>query len=301
MAYAQQRHPFDVSRYSIKESSSKLLQYYIWTAVIIAAIVITAVILMITIIIPLGITLADFDPNNFYAIFETMLNAGAITALAIIAIEAIILLIIQIMIYVQLYRLGKGFNLLYNSDPISASSNYASYGIYGYIIAIVIGIFFPGYAGTAISILGNISLTLGFYFIYQTFVDYNKQRRFNKKPTMLLFIGALIGLATSIASLFTLYGGIGSIIGYILLVLGYRDLSKDINFINPPGPGPVPTSVTVEAPTAQPPRAPTKDAEMTIVPKAEKISKTTEQRFCPNCGAKVGKEARFCTNCGANI
>jgi hypothetical protein len=293
-------HPFDVSRYRIKESSNKLFQYYIWTAVIIAAIVITAAILLVTVIIPLGITLADFDPNNFYSIFETMLNAGAIAALVIIAIEAIILLIIQIMIYVQLYRLGKAFNLLYNSDPISTSSNYASYGIYGYIITIVIGIFVPGYVGTAISIVGYVSLTVGFYFIYQTFIDYNKQGRFNKKPTMLLAIGAGIGLAVSIASIFTLYGSIGSIIGYIFLVLGYRDLAKDIDFVGPPGPGPVPTSVTVEAPTVQPPRAPVKDSEIAFVPKAE-ISETPQSIFCSNCRAEVAEHTKFCTKCGAKI
>ena len=290
-------HPFDYAKRKISESSQKLSQLLIWGVVIgIALIIIVAVVFIVV----LGFNIDAIDVNDLYGLADAIFTAGAV-GIALLAISGIALLIIVIMVYVQYYHLGSGFNILSEADKSVINSKNASYGIYGYLIATVVGIFAPGWAGIIFSILANVSLAIGFYFVYQTFLEFRKQNRFGKEPTKLLLAAVLVNIISAIVGIFTGYGSFGTIIGFILLLLGLRDLSKEITQIHPPGPAPVPSSVTVEAPKAQPPRAPAKEAEMGFIPKAEKISKPAEQRFCPNCGAKVGKEARFCTNCGANI
>ena len=33
----------------------------------------------------------------------------------------------------------------------------------------------------------------------------------------------------------------------------------------------------------------------------EPAAETTDEKFCPNCGAKVPADAKFCTECGASL
>ena len=290
-------HPFDYAKRKISESSQKLSQLLIWGVVIgIALIIIIAVIFIVV----LGFDIAAIDMNDLYGLADAIFTAGAV-GIALLAISGIALLIIVIMVYVQYYHLGSGFNILSEADQSVENSKNASYGIYGFLIATVVGIFAPGWAGSIFTIVASISLALGFYFVYQTFMEFKRQNRFSKEPTKFLLAAAIVNIISPVVTIFTGYGSFGSILGFILMLVGLRDLSRETTQVHPPGPAPVPSSVTVEAPKAQPPRAPAKEAEMGFIPKAEKITKPAEQRFCPNCGAKVGKEARFCTNCGANI
>jgi len=294
MSYTQQMHPFDYAKRKISESAQRLSQLLIWGVVLGIAIVIITVVYLVVV---LGFSLSVFDLNDLYALGTAIYAAGGV-AIALLAITGIALLVIVIIVYVQYYHLGSGFNVLSTADKTVINSKNASYGIYGYLIATIVGIFAPGWAGLVFSILANVSLAFGFYFVYQTFLELRRQNRFNKEPTKLLLIAVIINIISSIVGIFTGFGSLGTIIGFILLLIGLKDLSREITQIRPPGPAPVPSSVTIEAPKVQPPTAPRKDEEVSFIPKSDK---PIEERFCPNCGAKVGEKARFCTNCGANI
>ncbi len=151
MTYGYQVHPFDLAKRRISDSASKLYSYFLATVIIGLIMVIVAVIMYIVVLIPLGYTLDDFDPNNIYASVEAIFVASLLV-IGVISIGGIILLILFIMIYVQYYKLGSGFSFLQKADPISMSPQYASYGIMGYVIAVIIGFFCS-------RIRGNCNLT----------------------------------------------------------------------------------------------------------------------------------------------
>lgn len=281
-------HPFDYAKHKIADSSNKLYKYLLWTVFIAIAMIIVLIISIVVILIPLGFSIDDFDTNNLYNMAESLF-AGGVVVIALVIIAGIALIIILIMTYIQYYKLGSGFSLLQKADPISESAKNASYGIQGYIIAIIIGIFVPGIGGTIIAILGNVALAIGFYFVYKMFGDYKTQGRFNLKPTIVLFIAVGINVITEIVTFFTLFGPIGSIIGFILLVYGFKDLSKDIMQVQPPTGGPV-----KEQP--DPSQTPSVSATTQTV-----TSPPTSALFCSSCGSKVKSGTKFCENCGANI
>ena len=290
MYQSQQMHPFDYAKHKIADSSNKLYKYLLWAVFLAITLVI---ILIIALIVIIGTSIASIDPNNIYEIIGTLFTGGAV-AITLLVIAGIGLIILMIMIYVQYYKLGSGFGLLHRSDPINENAKYASYGIQGYIVAIILGLFIPGYAGSVISLLGNASLAIGFYFVYKLFVDYKGLGRFNQKPTIMLFIAVAINLITSIVSFFSLYGGIGSIIGFILLVYGFRDLSKDIMVVLPPTAGPD-VAQQVVSKTPQEVSVAKTTAVVTETPP------TSDAKFCSNCGAKAQPGSKFCENCGSNL
>ncbi|MCK4845926.1 MAG: zinc-ribbon domain-containing protein [Candidatus Heimdallarchaeota archaeon] len=289
MSYGHQVHPFDLAKRRISDSSSKLYSYLLTFVIISVIMVIVAVILFYVVLVPLGYTLNDFDPNDIYESIETIV-VTSLLAIGVLAIGIIILLILFIMIYVQYYKLGSGFSLLQKADPMSTSPQNASYGIMGYVIAVIIGFFVPGYAGTAISLAGNISLIVGFYFVYKTFTDYTQQGRFNQPPTKMLFIAVTINFISSIVAFFTMFSSIGTIVGFIFLLIGFRDLSRDITLILPPG----------AAPTSSPAAVPVKQEQYPIQPAAVEPS-VSKKAFCSSCGAKISQEESFCSNCGTSI
>lgn len=287
MTYGYQVHPFDLAKRRISDSSNKLYSYLLTAVIISVIMVIVSVVLFFVVLVPLGFTMADFDPNNIYSSIETIVYASLLS-IVVIAIGGIILIILFIMIYVQYYKLGSGFGFLQKADPMFMSSQYASYGITGFVIAVIIGIFVPGYAGTAISLAGNLSLVVGFYYVYKTFTDYNQQGRFNQPPTKMLFIGVTINFITSIVAFFTYFSTVGTIVGFIFLLIGFRDLSRDVTLILPPGAAPTSSPVAVIK-------------EQYHIPPAEVKPSVSKKAFCSSCGAKITQDNTFCPNCGATI
>ena len=291
MSYGYQVHPFDLAKRKISDSSKKLYSYLLATVVISVILVIISVIMFYVVLIPLGFTIADFDPNNIYTSLEKIIDVSWI-AIFIISTGGIILVILFIVIYVQYYKLGSGFSLLQKADPMFISPQYASYGIMGYVIAVIIGIFVPGYAGTAISLAGNLSLVVGFYFVYKTFSDYNQQRRFNQPPTKMLFIGVTINFISSIMAFFSLFSSIGTIVGFVFLLIGFRDLSRDVTLILLPGAvGSTPTSSQAAVPVKQ---------EQHPIQSAAVEPSVSKKAFCSSCGVKISHEDKFCPSCGAS-
>ncbi len=298
MTQAYQMPPFDVAKYKISDSSKKLYKYTIWMIFAVIALIVLAAIAIFVII---GISIDDLmaiDPDNIYEFADALLAGGAV-AIVLILIGALAVVVIQIMIFVQYYKLGSGYSLLSKIDPSTVSLQYASYGIYGYIAAIIIGLFVPNTAGSIISILSYVSLAVGFFFIYRSFVDYRGVGRFNKKPTMLLFIGAAISAITQLTSMFTVFGSFGSIIGFILLLLGFRELGSDIMIVQPPSGQAGPYA---DAPKVEPLEThPAKPAPSDPIPKAPVPHEVAEARYCANCGAKQPVNVKFCQNCGESL
>ena len=299
MSQTYQMPPFDFAKYKISESASKLHKYTLWQVLSTFAIFVLFVIAIFVILIPMGFSIADFDTNNLYELVESFFQGGAII-ITFLAIIGIILIIISIMVFFQYYALGRGFEALYKIDPVSVSSQYASYGIMGYIIATIIGLFVPNVAGSVISILGSVSLAIGFYFVYRTFIDYRAQGRFRGSPTIMLFIAVAINLVSTIVSMFTIFATLGTIVGSILIIIGFRELAKDIMIIQPGAtqPGPYDDSTTVQPIATHP----AKPAPVDPIPKATDPHRSSDEvRFCSSCGAKVSNVDKFCPNCGGTI
>lgn len=284
--------PFESAKRKISESSNKLYKYTI-ASVIIAMILV--VILIVTLIVVLGSSIESFDIDNLYQFGEDLISAGLFTSGLIAAIFLIIaviaLLVILIMSYVQYYKLGSAFSNLHQADSALETSKYISYGFYGYIIAIIVGMFVPGIGGTVVSIIGNISLAGAAYLIYQLFNEYKNLGRFKGKSTMYLFLGLAINAVAAIVSLFSYYGSTGTLIGFILMLMGFRDLSRDIKLVAAPG-GQV-------APTGEPAAVAYSPAQPTTEPIQQTQPKAT--RFCSNCGAKITTDVKFCQNCGSSV
>ncbi len=283
--------PFEDAKKRISESSHKLYQYIIWS-VIIAVILVVG--LAITLIVVLGLGIEDLDISNYYDFGEQLIANGLFTTGLIAAIFLIIaliaLIVILIMSYIQYYRLGSSFSKLHDAERTLETTKYISYGFYGYIIAIIAGIFVPGVGGTVVSILGNASLAVAAYLIYKLFVEYKRLGRFSGKTSMLLFIGLAVNVAAEIAATFTTYGPFGSLIGFVLILIGFRDLSRDIKLVVAPGG----QQMKTEAPPADGYR-PAQPATATVQPVKDQI------RFCSSCGAKITAVGKFCQNCGANF
>jgi len=287
-------HPFEDAKYRISVSSKKLYQYLIWATVLGLILFVGLIVTLLVILIPLGFSFEDFDLNDPYTSGQALLDSDffsvAIAAAILLIIALVALLIIMIMSYVQYYRLGSGFNKLHLSDPRKETTRYISYGIYGYVIAIIAGIFIPDIGGVIVSILGNVSLAIGVFLIYQLFVDYKNEGRFTGKPSILLFIGIAMNVVSSISSLFSTYGTAVNLIGFILMLIGFNQLSKDILLVAPPG------AQTAPAPTTQP------DQPVQAVPPAtETQPEPANERFCSKCGAKTTTDVKFCQNCGAQL
>ncbi len=299
MSQTYQMPPFDFAKYKISESSRKLYKYTLWQVFITLAIFILLVIAIFVVLIPIGFSITDFDTNDLYSLGESLLEGGAII-ITFLAIIGLILIIISIMVFFQYYALGRGFDALYKVDPISVSSQYASYGIMVYLVATIIGLFVPNIAGSVISILGNVSLAIGFYFVYKTFIDYRAKGRFRGSPTMMLFIAVAINLISTVVSIFTIFATLGTIIGSILIIIGFRELARDIMVIQPGAtqPGPYDDSTTVQPIATHP----AKPAPVDPIPKATDPHRSSDEvRFCSSCGAKVSNVDKFCPNCGGTI
>jgi len=299
MAQTYQMHPFDVAKLKISESSQKLYKYLLWS-VLIGIVLIVLVLIAVFVFIGLTIDeLLTIDQDNIYDFATTIFSEGVVAAIILVLVGVIALIVISIMVYVQYYRLGSGYAFLARADPITPSSQYASYGIYGYIGGVILGMFIPGTAGSVISILANVSLAVGFYFIYKAFVDYRGQGRFNKSPNMMLFIAVAVNIITAVVNIFSLFGSIGSIIGFILLLLGFRELGKDIMIVQPPAGQPGPYA---DAPQVEPLEAhPAKLVPSEPIPKAPEPHGEPAGKFCSNCGAKQPVNVKFCQNCGGTI
>ncbi len=297
-----QTHPLDYAKSRLIDSSQKLYRYQLWLVLSGIAFVILIIIAFFVFLVPLGFDLATFDPTNISSLEDMIFGVGT-GLLVFLALLGIMFVIVLIMTYIQYYRLGTGFSLLYKADPISNNARNAGYGLIGYVMALILGIvvgfFTVGYIGTIISIMGTISLALGFYFINRTFVDYQKQERFPKAPSYLLLTAGVLSVASTIVQIFTVFGSLISILIPILLVFGFRELTTDLTLIRAPLAQPgarrsVSTQATYEPHPARP-------APSTPVPSAPETSSSTDVLFCSSCGAKAQSGAKFCENCGANI
>ena len=284
---------FEYAKQKISLSANKLKNYII-IQVIFGIILIAIVVIAFLVVLGLTATdLTNINPNDLYQLVEDIVNNGIfVTTAGIIAavfliIAGIALVIIGILTYVQYYRLGQGFDKLNQADPSVQISKSVSYGFYGYIIAVIVGIFLPGIAGTIVSLIGNLSLAIAAYFIYQLFSEYQKQGRFNRTPSYMLVLGLGAQLITQIVSLFSYYGSFIGFVGFILMLIGFSHLSRDIKLVLPPG-GTASQAQKVQQDSyaqAQP-TAPVKQAGTT---------------FCSHCGAKLTGDERFCVNCGAEV
>ena len=229
---------FEDAKNKISVSSRKLYLYLIWTTIIG---IVLAVVLLITLLVflaALGLSITDFDLENIYESAETLIGSGLLTSglvmVILLVIAILALIIISIMSYVQYYRLGTGFSKLHASDPRTETNRYISFGIYGYVLAVVAGIFIPGTFGTVVTLLGNVSLAFGVFLVYQLFQGYAEQGRFKGKHSIILFIGIALNVVASITIFFNDFGIVGSLVGFILMLIGFRNLSRDIMLVEPP-------------------------------------------------------------------
>lgn len=292
MVQQTQIHPFDYAKSRLIRSSEKLYQYQLWSLLLGIALIILIIIAFFTVLVDLGFDLETFDPTDIYELSDVFLGIG-IGLLVFGIIFLIAFAIIGIMIFVQYYKLGTGYSLLAKADPSSISAKNASYGFHGYIIATIIGIFIPGYGGTAVTLVGTLALTLGFYFTYKTLVDYQKKGQFKKSPSLLLVVAGILSLASSIVSFFTMFGTLAGLLVPILMVFGFRELTNDLTLIQAPG-----MSVSAKTPYQEHPKQPIPSSP---VQTADESATVTGAQFCSSCGAKIQSGAKFCDNCGANI
>jgi hypothetical protein len=285
-----QSHPFEYAKSRLITSSRKLYQYQLAILIVGIALVILILIALFVFLVPLGFSIETFDPTDIYAFGDLFAGIG-IGLLSFGLIFLIGFAILGIMIFIQYYKLGNGYDLLAKADPSSNSPKNASYGFYGYIIATIIGIFVPGYAGTAVNLIGTVSLAAGFYFAYKTLVDYQTKGQFPKKPSLLLVIAGILSLASSIITFFTLFGTLIGLLVPILMVLGFRELTNDLTLLQAPGMG-----VSIKTPQESVPSEKVPSTATTYEP-----STTLGVQFCSNCGAKAQTGTKFCENCGANL
>ncbi|MHA1302714.1 MAG: DUF7577 domain-containing protein [Candidatus Heimdallarchaeaceae archaeon] len=171
-----------------------------------------------------------------------------------------------------------------------------SSGVYGYLIGAVLGVVISGVTGTLISLLGNISLGVAFYFMYKTFTAYQSQGRFPKKPSIKLFIGVgicflgnFIDFANNTTT--TFISSIITLVGFIMLLIGFKELRTDIQLVSPPG-SPAQQSTL---------GAPTPGVEPQVIKTVETTTHVEGTKFCANCGAKNATTYKFCANCGATL
>ena len=283
---------FERTKHDISISANKLKNYIIF--LVVAAIILVIIVAVILFVV-LGFsveTLSTLDPNNLYQFGQDIIDSGLFTLALIPAIFLIIVgigvIIIAILQFVQYIKLGSGFSKLYDADRALETSKYISYGFYGYVIAVIVGFFVPGIGGTIVSIIGNLSLAVGAYFIYQLFREYRNLGRYNSKISSLLFIGLAAQVISQIISAFTYYGGLLGLVGFILMLVGFRDLSRDIKLVAPPG-----MQVIQPQASSSVQYAPTQ----TTTP----VKKTTGAQYCAHCGAKLTSNSKFCDNCGAEL
>jgi len=287
-------HPFEYAKNKISESATKLYKYIIWTTVLGVILAVIMVVTYFVLLEPLGFILADFDTNNIYTTGQALVDSGiletGIVAIIFLGIAGVGFLIFLVLSYIQYYKLGSAFSRLYVADPITETMKYISYGFYGYIIAIIASTFIPGIANAVVSILGNVSLAIAAYLIYQLFIDFKTQGRFKGKPSILLFIGLAINVVTSISSIFNTWGSFGSLVGFILMLMGFRDLSRDIRTVIPP------TGQTI-----QPKVTPVISTEDSTISTEDIKTVPASERFCSNCGTKITSDVKFCSNCGFSV
>ncbi|MHA1552615.1 MAG: hypothetical protein ACTSQC_11800 [Candidatus Heimdallarchaeaceae archaeon] len=231
-------YAFEDAKNKISVSSRKIYRYLILTTIIGLILAVVLLVLVLVFLSSLGLTIADIDLDNIYETGALLISeeilATALAAVIILGISLLALVVISILTYVQYYRLGTGFSKLHSSDPRSETNRYISFGIYGYVIAVVAGIFIPGIFGTVVSLLANVSLAFGVFLIYQLFQGYTEQGRFKGKHSIILFIGIALNVVASITTLFNDFGTIGSLVGFILMLIGFKNLSRDIMLVEPP-------------------------------------------------------------------
>ena len=286
---------FERSKANISDSANKLKNYIIFQLVLG---IILAIILGVIIFYSFKFTTDDLEnlnPNDLYQFGQDLVNRGlfstAIVAAVFLIIVLVVFAIVSILLFVQYFRLGSSFNKLYESERTLETSKYISYGFYGYVIAVIVGFFVSGVGGSVLSIIGNVSLAIAAYFIYQLFIEYRNQGRFRGKPSNLLFIGLALQVISAIVAIFTLYGGLVGLIGFIMMLMGFRDLSRDMKLVAPPGEQVAQTQASqaaVYTPT-QPAKPPAK------------APADTQIKYCENCGAKLLANAKFCSSCGATV
>ncbi len=280
---------FERSKHNISESANKLKNYIIFE-IVVGIILVT--ILGITLFVVLGFTIENIeniDPNDIYQFVDDIMAAGLFTtgliAAIFIILVGIVLAVVGILLFIQYFKLGSGFSKLHEADRTLETSKYISYGFYGYVITIIAGIFIPRTGGIVVSIIGSISLAIAAYFIYQLFNEYRNLGRYRGTVSSLLVIGLAAQAVSSIITAFTLYGGIVGLVGFFLMLIGFRDLSRDMKLVAPPGGQVVQQAVQQEGPT-----------KVEYIPQ-----EPSKNENCPNCGDKLSANAKFCSSCGASI
>ena len=265
--------PFEAAKQKIAESAEKISKLFIWAIILGIITIILVIVAVVIAIVGTGASF-EFDISNPYELISTMF--GAIIGLAVVVLIAgIAFFIIMIMIYINYYQLGKGFDILGQADPMAFNAKNASYGFYAYIIGIIIGFFVPNVGGVVISLLGNIALGVGFYFAYQTFKQYQQEGRLQVTPSYHALVGVSLSIIGNIINFSRFgFGGILSLIGFIFFLIGLRNISREVVMIAPPSEQAAPVT-------------PATPAEQT--------------KFCSNCGAKNNINDKFCANCGGDL
>ena len=294
--YQTQVNPFELSKRKISESSGK-------TAKLLLAVVVISFILLILAIIIWVIALGSemtVDPNNPYSLVGVMFGPLIILGIFTLLL-ALAYIVVLIMLLVQYYRLGSGFSEFASLDQSLKNTKNVSFCIYGYIVCYVLS-FSPGTFGKILSLLSSFSLAAGFYFIYATFEDLRKQGRFAKPASKKLFIAVAFIIIANIMQFINgiaMFGvsGFLSLVGFILLIIGLKDLERDILLVAPMGvvPSQPLTETPGQAPSVPPSSAPSQH------PESLTTQDVTQAKFCPNCGAKNAIQDKFCISCGAKL
>lgn len=307
--YYQQYDPFSLAKKRISDKAKLLSNSLI--GLLVASIVIF--IALIAMLAALGITLADLNNVDPYAISDTVKTAiGTITGLVtVIIITAIFILVVAIILLIGYFQLGSAFKQFYQADPtIVEAQNIGNLIIFGTAGGLIGGII-PGIIGTIVQLLSAILYIVAFYQVYRMFSVLAINNRFPKNSNMLLLIAFSVRLIVDIISFVTNYAMVGDFIFQILAIIGFRALAKDILLITPrttapPTSGPAPVSgapyppvqpyTPPQYPPQQPPQYPPQ--EPTVTPK-EPLEEG--QIYCPSCGARIEGNAKFCPYCGAKI
>lgn len=238
---------------------------------------------------------------------------------------AVILLIIGIMNLIAFFKLAKGFNMLARViPPISRqannSGNFIRFALFAQIASILLGSFISlggSYITEIINILAFILLVVAYYNISQIFKILYQNQLYPKKESKLLFYSQIIPLISMIPLSYSIYqlgtgseiniipliiSGVIIILGYIGMMLGFYNLSKDVFLIE------INTFVSITE-TQRREYSTQKEEEVYIQqpkPTSEKYSENQLEdelpvQFCSNCGTKLKPGKLYCRNCGIKI
>ena len=249
------------------------------------------------------------------------------TVFSILTITMIVALVSSIMYLISFFRVAKGFLLLARILPIVANpalkaGNFIRYALFIQIASVIFGsiaVTSISYIMQIISIVGYGLLIAAYHNLSLVFRSLYENSLYPKRESRLLLYSqilpaaAMIPLIFPIMDLFTgqeirliplILGGTILVLGYVGLLIGFFNLSKDVLLIKQP----VETEYEQETGIVyqpsrfyQPEKKPVKSYEEKIIPPSEIDDSDMTAQYCSNCGTKLKPDKQFCHGCGMKV